>query len=181
MLIECYQDGHVTWKYHKDDHPTHLLQLAYILLHKDISTVLRRGKSHQYHPNHETISRQFLEYLEQRGVKNISEVQLNDVSLFIPFISKQYQPTSMRTVLAALRSFLKFVETKTLHHFTYAVPYPAVLEKRLLLCQRSHLKRNRNFLYRWTVQHPRGNAIMRCFTCTKNRFEIHRYRQPETG
>ena len=60
---------------------------------------------------------QFLKYLEQMGGKDISEVQLSDVSLFIPFISKQYQPTSMRTVLSALRSFLGFVESKNLTAF----------------------------------------------------------------
>jgi len=68
MLIECYQDGHVTWKYHKDDHPTHLLQLAYILLHKDYLNCLEEeGKATSTIQTHETISRQFLEYLEQRG------------------------------------------------------------------------------------------------------------------
>jgi integrase len=65
-----------------------------------------------------------LEYLEQKGGKDISEVQLADVSLFIPFISKQYQPTSMRTVLSALRSFLRFVETNNLTAFclSHAIP-----------------------------------------------------------
>jgi hypothetical protein len=26
MLIECYEYGHVTWKHHRDDNPTRLLQ-----------------------------------------------------------------------------------------------------------------------------------------------------------
>jgi site-specific recombinase XerD len=115
MLIECYQEGQVTWKYHEDDHPTHLQQSAYILLHKDYLNCLKKEeKGTGTIQTYEIVSRQFLEYLEQRKVKDISEVQLNDVSLFIPFISKHYQPTSMRTVLSALRSFLRFVETKNL-------------------------------------------------------------------
>jgi site-specific recombinase XerD len=134
MLIECYQDGHVTWKYHEDDHPTHLLQLAYTLLHKDYLNCLEEeGKATSTIQTHETISRQFLEYLEQRGVKNISEVQLNDVSLFIPFISKQYQPTSMRTVLSALRSFLRFVETKNFTPFCLCRAIPGSSGKKTVV------------------------------------------------
>ncbi len=115
MLIECYQEGQVTWKYHDDEHPTHLQQSAYIRLHKNYLNCLKKEeKGTGTIQTYEIVSRHFLEYLEQRKVKDISEVQLNDVSLFIPFISKHYQPTSMRTVLSALRSFLRFVETKNL-------------------------------------------------------------------
>ncbi len=71
------------------------------------------------------VSRQFLEYLEQRKVKDITEVQLNEISSFIPFISKQYQPTSMRTVLSALRSFLRFVESKNLTEFRLSNAIPS--------------------------------------------------------
>jgi integrase len=125
MLIECYEDGHVTWKYHKDDNPTRLLQSAYILLHKDyLKSLEKEGKGTGTIRIYETVSRQFLKYLEQRKLKDISEVQLTDVSLFIPFISKQYQPTSMRTVLSALRSFLRFVESKnlTVFYLSRAIP-----------------------------------------------------------
>jgi site-specific recombinase XerD len=125
MLIERYEYGHVTWKHHKDDNPTRLLQSAYILLHRDYLKCLEKeGKGAGTIRTYEIVSRQLLKYLEQRTGKNISEVRLTDVSLFIPFISKQYQSTSMRTVLSALRSFLGYVETKNLTAFclSHAVP-----------------------------------------------------------
>ncbi len=125
MLIECYEYGHVTWKHHKDDNPTRLLQSAYNLLHTDYLKCLEKERKGAGTIRiYEIVSRQFLKYLEQMGGKDISEVQLTDVSLFIPFISKQYQPTSMRTVLSALRSFLRFVETKNLTVFclSHAIP-----------------------------------------------------------
>jgi site-specific recombinase XerD len=126
MLIECYEYGHVTWKHHRDDNPTRLLQSAYILLHTDYLNCLEKERKGAGTIRiYETISRQFLEYLEQRKVKDVSEVQLTDVSLFIPFISKQYQPTSMRTVLSALRSFIRFVETKNLTAFCLSRAIPS--------------------------------------------------------
>jgi integrase len=126
MLIECYEYGHVTWKHHRDDNPTRLLQSAYILLHKDYLNCLEKeGKGTGTIRIYEIVSKQFLKYLEQKKFKDISEVQLTDVSLFIPFISKQYQPTSMRTVLSALRSFLRFVETKNLTGFYLSRAIPS--------------------------------------------------------
>jgi integrase len=126
MLIECYEYGHVTWKHHRDDNPTRLLQSAYILLHKDyLNGLEKEGKGAGTIRIYEIVSKQFLKYLEQKKFKDISEVQLTDVSLFIPFISKQYQPTSMRTVLSALRSFLRFVETKNLTGFYLSRAIPS--------------------------------------------------------
>src|ERR1035437_7694185 len=126
MLIEYFEYGHVTWKYHEDNRSTRLHQSAYILLHQDYLDCLgKEGKGTATIQTYETVSRQFLEYLEQRGVKGISEVQLKDASLFIPFISKQYQPTSMRTVLSALRCFLRFVETKNLTAFCLSRAIPS--------------------------------------------------------
>ena len=126
MLIEYFEYGHVTWKHHEDNSPTHLRQSAYILLHQDYLNCLEKeSKGTRTIQSYGTVSRQFLEYLEQRGVKDISEVQLKDVSLFIPFISKQYQPTSMRTVLSALRCFLRFVETKNLTAFCLSRAIPS--------------------------------------------------------
>jgi integrase len=126
MLIEYFEYGHVTWKQHEDDHPTRLHQSAYILLHQDyLNDLEKEGKGTGTIQTHEIISRQFLEHLEQRGVKDISEVQLADVNLFIPLISKRYQPTSMGTVLSALRSFLRFVETKNLTAFCLSRAIPS--------------------------------------------------------
>ena len=70
------------------------------------------------------MARQFLEYLERKGITEMSAVQLQDVSLFFPLLAPQYQPTSMRTVLSALRSFLRFVEEQKLTPFCLSSAIP---------------------------------------------------------
>jgi len=126
MLIECDEDGYSTWKHHKDDHPTRLHLSAYILLLNDfLGGLNKEGKGVRTIKFYEIVSRQFLEYLEQKKIENISEVRLIDVSLFTPFISKHYQPTSMRTVLSALRSFLKFVDSKHFAKFCLSNAIPS--------------------------------------------------------
>jgi site-specific recombinase XerD len=126
MLIGCYEDGYFTWKYYKDDPSASLHQAAYVLLLNDYLNCLRKeGKGDRTIQTYAIVSRQFLEYLEQKKVEDISEVRLTDVSLFIPFISKQYQPTSMRTVLSALRLFLRFVENKNLTEFSLSSAIPS--------------------------------------------------------
>jgi hypothetical protein len=44
MLIECYEYGHVTRKYHNNDNPTCLIQSAYILLHTDYLNCLEKER-----------------------------------------------------------------------------------------------------------------------------------------
>lgn len=115
MLIEVYEHGHFTWNRQRHESTTQINEPALVLLHNDyIAKLKQEGKSTGTVELYDTISRQFLEYLDSKKIKNISEVQLIDVSLFIPYISKHYQPTSMRTVLSALKSFLKYVEKRNL-------------------------------------------------------------------
>lgn len=115
VLIEFYQHGAVTWKHQKPDPRIQIHESAYVLLHYEyLNRLGQEGKGARTIQNYGIVARQFLEYLEQRKIKDISEVTLTGVSLFIPFVSKQYQPSSMRTVLSALRSFLRFVESKNL-------------------------------------------------------------------
>jgi hypothetical protein len=125
MLIEYFEYGHVLWKYH-EDRPVYLHQSAYILLHTDYLNCLKKeGKGNGTIESYGIVSRQFLEYLEQEKVRDIAKVQLRDVSLSIPFIAKRYQPTSMGTVLSALRSFLRFVESKHLTEFFLSNAIPS--------------------------------------------------------
>ena len=125
MLIECFECGHIIWKRH-ENHPAHLHQLAFILLHQDYLDFLKKeGKSAGTIRTRGRISRQFLEYLEQRKVRDITEVQGNEISSFIPVISKQHQPTGMGTVLSSLRSFLRFVESKNLTQYRLSNVVPS--------------------------------------------------------
>lgn len=125
MLIEYFEYGCVSWKCHRDP-PAYLHQPAYILLHTDYFNCLKKeGKGDNTIQIYGLVSRQFLEYLEQRRVKDIAEVGVNEISSFVPFISKKYQPTSMRTVLSALRSFLRFVESQNLTAFFLSRAIPS--------------------------------------------------------
>jgi len=126
MLIEYDETGRVTWKKHKDDPPTRLHQAAYIHLHQEYRDFLKKeGKSPGTIQTYEIVARQFLEYLEEIKVDELTEVRGNDVSAFIPFIAQRYQPESMRTVLSALRSFIGFVESRNLIEFylSQAIPH----------------------------------------------------------
>jgi integrase len=126
MLIEFYENGHFAWKYQKYASPTYLHQSAYILLHQDYLNCLKKeGKGIGTIQIYKIVSRQFLEYLEQMKVKDIAEVRGNEVSSFITSISKRYQPTSMRTVLSAIRSFLKYIEGKDLTEFCLSNALPS--------------------------------------------------------
>jgi site-specific recombinase XerD len=125
MLIEYFECGHIIWKRH-ENHPAHLHQLAFILLHQDYLDFLKKeGKSAGTIRTRGRISRQFLEYLEQRKVRDITEVQGNEISSFIPVISKQHQATGMGAVLSSLRSFLRFVESKNLTQFRLSNVVPS--------------------------------------------------------
>jgi site-specific recombinase XerD len=125
MLIECFEYGHVSWKYYEDP-PAYLHRLAYLCLHADYLNHLREeGKGAGTVQTYGIVSRQFLEYLEQREIQDIAEVGVNEISSFIPFISKQYQPASMRTVLSALRCFLRYVEDRHLTPIRLSNALPA--------------------------------------------------------
>jgi len=157
MLIGCYEDGHFTWKSHKDDLSTRLHQAAYVLLLKDyLDCLWKEGKSDRTIQFYEMLARQFLEYLEQKNIPEINQVQLKDVSLFLPFISKQYQPTSMRTVLSALRSFLRFVESKHLTELCLSVAIPSSSGRKTSIIPTITLEEERKLLLAEDCTTPLG-------------------------
>ena len=126
MLIECDETGRVTWKKHNDDPPMRLHQPAYLLLHREYLNFLEKeGKEIGTIQIYDLVSRQFLEYLEERKVEDLAQVRGSEISTFIPFIAKQYQPGSMRTVLSALRCFIRFVECQKLTELRLSQAIPS--------------------------------------------------------
>lgn len=114
-LMEWNENGWVRWQKYLEDPPLHLQQGAYILLHQEYLNFLKEeGKKIGTVQVYGLVSRQFLEYLEERKLKCLGDVGGKQVSAFIPFIAKEYQPGSMRTVLSALRHFIRFVESQRL-------------------------------------------------------------------
>jgi site-specific recombinase XerD len=124
MLIEVHEKGSYTWNCYKKD-PNELLAETLIKLHQNyISEITLIGKGNGTIHLYQTVSRQFLKYVQFEKHKAIAELQLADISQFIPYISKFYLPTSMRTLLSALRCFLRYLEDQkfTSRRLSLAVP-----------------------------------------------------------
>jgi len=114
FLKDYLNQGNVTWK-HYSFHRMQLTKTTFINLRENFLTKLKEEqKGNGTIQFQETLTLQFLKYLEQNGHIDVGSVDLTTISQFIPFIAKQYQPTSMRTVLSALRVFLRFMEEKDL-------------------------------------------------------------------
>jgi site-specific recombinase XerD len=146
-LIEFSEQGYLTWSYQKHTLTTQLHHPTYILLQKEYLNHLRReGKGVRTIQTYEVVSRQFLEFLEQKEINEIAEVQTNHVRLFIPFISKQYQPTSMRTVFSALRSFLRFVESQELSKYCLSGAIPSSWGRKTAIVPTITLEEERKLL-----------------------------------
>jgi site-specific recombinase XerD len=124
MLIEVNEKESYAWRHHGKD-PNELLSSSMIKLHQSyISEITMLGKGIGTIHLYQTVSRQFLKYTQFEQHKAIAELQLQDISQFIPYISKHYQPTSMRALLSALRCFLRYLEEKgvTKKRLSLAVP-----------------------------------------------------------
>ena len=124
MLIEVSERGSYTWSCYKKD-PNELLSETMIKLHQNyIFENTAVGKNNGTVRLYETVSRQFLKYVQFEKHKAIAELHLADISQFIPYISKYYLPTSMRTLFSALRCFLRYLEDQRLtsKRLSLAVP-----------------------------------------------------------
>lgn len=109
ILLEVLETGNYSWRLHYSD-ANACLSTDMKKLHVEyMETLNRSGKGNGTRRCYETLARQFLKYVQTELNKNISDLQLDDVRNFVPYIAKSYQSTSMRTVLSALRSFLKFL------------------------------------------------------------------------
>lgn len=124
-LVEFSEQGSLTWHHAKPTLLTQIHTSAYICLQQGyIHHLTIEGIHARTIQTYETISRHFFFYLEQNHIQDIAAVHLNDVHLFIPWIARRYQPTSMRTVFSALRSFLRFAQSKgfTRDDLSQAIP-----------------------------------------------------------
>jgi len=124
ILNEVYRTGNYQWKYHCQDTNRALddsFKQVHLLYRSElISSGKGEGTRHLY----ETVARQFLIYLQSENVKALPALGLSGVANFIPYISEQYQATSMRAVLNALRFFLKFLHYSKLNDKNLVVAVP---------------------------------------------------------
>lgn len=125
FLKEYFEHGSIEWKYNRYDGKISLIQIVFIRLKDNFLLSLKENrKGFGSIRLAETISKQFLQYLEQTGHIDIDSVDLKVISQFIAFISQQYQPTSMRTVLSVLRSLLRYIESEALTNLTLSNAVP---------------------------------------------------------
>jgi site-specific recombinase XerD len=123
VIKECFIDDNPIWRriqkrFQNINEPTFILLQTNFVRHlqtakKSVGTIRLYGRTIE----------PFLEYLELKGVHDVSKVTQSDVSEFIPHISTRY-PKSMHVLLPALRSFLQFLVTEKLitANLIWAVP-----------------------------------------------------------
>lgn len=109
VLLEVFETGSYSWKCHWSDANGILTEEMKQQHNEYAEALIRLGKGNGTRGFYETLARQFLKYVQFEINKSTSELQLDDVRNFIPYIARSYQGTSMRTVLSALRSFLNFL------------------------------------------------------------------------
>ena len=109
------------------------------------------------------ISRQFLKYVEVERHKTIAELRLEDIGQFIPYISKRYQTTSMRTLLSALRCFLRYLEENGLTPKRLSLAVPRSGARKTLIIPTITIQEERailNAIDRRTVMGKRNYAMI---------------------
>ncbi len=123
-LIQQWETGEVSWTHlspwGRAETPPH--QVAILAPYTDhlAAAGYARGTRSVYR----LVAQEFLQYLDRVRVAGLAVATLEDVSRFVPAVAQAYQPTSMRTVLSALRHFLAWAaETRTAaRDLTPAVP-----------------------------------------------------------
>jgi site-specific recombinase XerD len=79
------------------------------------------------------VCNRFLEYLNEKGHDDFSNLTLKEVSEFIPFISAWYQPSSMGVVLTALRSLFVFLSEQQLTSINMIPSLPGTSAKKTIV------------------------------------------------
>lgn len=114
ILIEVLETGSYLWKFHHKDANSSLTNQMKLLHNAYSAELTVAGKGNGTCGCYEVVARQFLIYVQNELHMGVSQLKLGDIGSFIPYISKFYQVTSMRTMLSALRSFLCFMYKKGL-------------------------------------------------------------------
>jgi len=161
-LIEFFEHGLVQWKHFQYNQNLSFNQIAFMQLRANYLLSLKDcRKGFGTVRLAETISKQFLQYLEQKGYADIGSVDLEEISQFITFISQHYQPTSMRTVLSVLRSLLKYAESEALTKISLSNAVPKSFGRKTVVIPTITYKEEKkllNSINRETVQGKRDYA-----------------------
>lgn len=124
ILIEVFETGSYSWKYHKQDPDMNLNVEMKTIQSRFLAFLEREEKRNGTKNLYMTVSRQILKYLQIGNYCRISKLKLSDVSGIISHLASHYQKTSMRTALSALRVFFRYLRDtgQTTVNLALAVP-----------------------------------------------------------
>ena len=125
LLVQFHESGCVRWVHlpkwgSQGLKEPHFVEIFEIYVHELRKADYRNGTVELY----SLVAKEFLKYLEDGHVENLDQLTPKDIGLFVGFISRSYQPTSMSTILSGLRSFTRFAAQTglTSSDLTVAIP-----------------------------------------------------------
>ncbi len=124
VLSEVALTGTYTWKVTRTRQPNHGLDAAFRPIQEQYEQWLsRQGLAPATTTLYATVCRKVLAWLPARGVADVRQLSAGDVSAAVVFLGASYGPSSMRTVLTALRVWCRFLnDTGRCARLSSAVP-----------------------------------------------------------
>lgn len=111
VLCEVARTGTYTWTVSRARHPNDGLNSVLRPVQEQFEAWLAgQGLAVATAQLYATVSRTVLAWLPERGVEDVRRLSGADVSAAVVFLGGSYAPGSMRTVVTALRVFLRFLE-----------------------------------------------------------------------
>ena len=111
VLFEVARTGTYTWTVSRQTHPNDGLDPVFRPVQERFEQWLTgQGVATATADLYATISRKVLAWLPERGVADVRRLTGADVSAAVVFLGRSYRPSSMRTVVTALRVFCRFLE-----------------------------------------------------------------------
>lgn len=111
VLLEVHSTGSYQWKLSPRHHPNDVLQDGFRSVQEAFEAWLSTQRlARATQELYATISRQTLTVFQGRGISDIAEVTRPDILGVLTNLGERYQPTSMRTVVSAVRVLCRFLE-----------------------------------------------------------------------
>lgn len=111
VLSEVALTGTYTWKVTRGRHRNDGLKEVFGPVQEQFEQWLSgQGLAPATTALYATVSRTVLTWLPERGVADVRRLSTGDVSAAVVFLGASYGPSSMRTVLTALRVWCRFLE-----------------------------------------------------------------------
>jgi len=113
MLEQCFTAGYITQTRSKRWDSEHLCDTYERLLADYEREKIEHGYSVNTLTGERSAIRLFLLYLENKGITDASKVRRNDISAYIPIISKE-NPAGISGILSRLRAFFRHLISKNI-------------------------------------------------------------------